>query len=291
MHNRKKIGAVVVLYHPTRSEVENIATYSDEVDYLVIVDNSEDSHEKLLGEVVGIKDHIQYISHVENIGLCKALNEGIAILKNHGCNWTIVFDADSKAHADVFTIYKDILNQYKDIENVALFAPQHSFDRNVKEKYKGYKEVKWAMTSGWMLNCSVFEKIGGFFEPLFVDGLDMDYCYKAAEYGYKVMEVGEAIIEHHPAETKELVLLGKTFKYGWASPYRYFMQARCLTWTSLRYKQKRDILVYLYKWFKVLFLFNEKKKYISEMIKGTKEGRRLYRQYKENSSNRKVRMK
>ena len=78
------------------------------------------------------------------------------------------------------------------------------------------------MTSGWLINIEIFEKQNGFFEELFVDGLDMDYCFKSHENGYLVIECGKAVINHHPAETRNC--LG--FKYGIASPYRYYMQAK-----------------------------------------------------------------
>ena len=62
----------------------------------------------------------------------------------------------------------------------------------------------------------------------------MDYCFKSHENGYLVIECGKAVINHHPAETRNC--LG--FKYGIASPYRYYMQARQLIWCWKRYKKR-----------------------------------------------------
>ena len=127
------------------------------------------------------------------------------------------------------------------------------------------------MTSGCLFNCEIFKKQNGFMEELFVDGLDMDYCFKSHEKGYRIIECGEAVINHHPAETKSF--LG--FKYGIASPNRYYMQARALIWCWKRYKKPRMFGFYLYKWFKVLFLFPNKKMYVRKMIEGTKEANKL----------------
>lgn len=261
------IGAVVVLYNPTQKEVENINSYIDKVDYAVIVDNSDQDNEKFVGIILNGQGKVEYCSEHKNLGLCKGLNLGIEKLKEKGCEWAILFDADSKIGSDIFAIYKNAINDYKKDE-VAVFAPVHIFDRSNNRAYKGYKEVSWSMTSGWLVNIEIFEKQGGFFEELFVDGLDMDYCFKSHENGYKVIECGEAIINHKPAETRRFLW----FKYGIASPYRYYMQARQLIWCWKRYKCNKCFFTYLYKWFKVLFLFPNKKEYIEEMIKGTRDG-------------------
>lgn len=68
------IGSVVVLYNPTKEEVENINTYLSSVDYAVIVDNSTHSNKKLVETLVYDKNKIQYVSKQVNLGLCKALN-------------------------------------------------------------------------------------------------------------------------------------------------------------------------------------------------------------------------
>ena len=159
-----------------------------------------------------------------------------------------------------------------------MFAPVHMFDRSNAMPYSGYKNVEWSMTSGWCVNIDIFKKQNGFFERLFVDGLDMDYCFKSHENGYKIIECGEAVINHHPAETKSF--LG--FKYGIASPYRYYMQARQLIWCWKRYRKPKVFITYLYKWFKVLTLFPEKREYIRNVIQGTREGFSLLRSYKIN---------
>ena len=234
------IGAVVVLYNPTLMEIENINSYINKVDYAVIVDNSDTDNSDKVFSIIDKSKRINYYSEQKNLGLCKGLNLGIEKLKEKGCEWAVLFDADSKIGSDIFTIYKNAINDHKNDE-VAVFAPVHIFDRSNNREYKGYKEVSWSMTSGWLVNIEIFEKQGGFFEELFVDGLDMDYCFKSHKNGYKVIECGEAIINHKPAETRHFLW----FKYGIASPYRYYMQARQLIWCWRRYKNYRCLCIYL----------------------------------------------
>lgn len=268
------IGSVVVLYNPTLMEIENINSYIDKVDYAVIVDNSEIDNREILFSIINNPKKINYYSEKKNLGLCKGLNLGIEKLKEKGCEWAILFDADSKIGSDIFTIYKKAIDDYKN-EKVAVFAPVHIFDRSNNRPYKGYKEVSWSMTSGWLVNIEIFEKQYGFFEELFVDGLDMDYCFKSHENGYKVIECGEAIINHKPAETRQFFW----FKYGIASPYRYYMQARQLIWCWKRYRKIKCLFIYLYKWIKVIIMFRDKISYVKSLKAGTIDGQKLLKKY------------
>ena len=235
----KMIGAVVVLYNPTKNEIQNINLYKDKVDYTVIVDNSSEDNQQMIDSVVGFVSNIIYYSESINMGLAKGFNIGVNILKQQGCDWALLFDADSKIESDIISVYKKAIAECK--RDVAVYSPVHIFERRKNKSYKGYREIDWAMTSGCLYNCEIFKEQKGFFEDLFVDGLDMDYCFKSHENGYKVIECGEAIIKHNPAETRNFFC----FKYGIASPIRYYMQARQLIWCWLRYKKNKIFLIYL----------------------------------------------
>lgn len=274
------IGAVVVLFNPTEKEIKNITTYRDKVEALIIVDNSEISNEQIINKYVEMDTRHIYIKNLYNEGLCKALNKGIGILKSWGYEWCVVFDSDSVLIMDIFTAYKNILETYKDKSKVAVFSPVHTYDRKERVCYEGFKKIEWAMTSGWLLNIPNFVKVGGFFEKLFVDGLDMDYCHRAKEKGYEIIECGQVILEHHPAKTQIVKIFSKIFKYGVASPERYYMQSRALIWNVLRYKKFSDVMFYTYKLGKVILLFPQKWQYIKAIISGTKKGIELYLEYK-----------
>lgn len=268
------IGSVVVLYNPTKDEIENINTYLSEVDYAVIIDNSDVNNEKVVNSLILDLEKIEYYSEGTNLGLCKGLNIGVAILKKKGCDWALLFDADSKIGSNIVSVYKKAIKEYQNKE-VALFAPVHMFDRSSKKPYKGYKCINWSMTSGWLININIFCKQNGFFEELFVDGLDMDYCFKSHENKYEIIECGEAVINHNPAETRSFWGI----KYGIASPQRYYMQARQLIWCWKRYRVMNPLLIYFYKWIKIIFLFPNKQVYLEKMVQGSKEGKRIWKKY------------
>lgn len=275
-----KINSVVVLYNPNESEIENINTYIDKVECVYVIDNSIEDNLFLIEKLVTPFHKVHYVHNVKNVGLCKALNQGVELSIEAGSQWTVVFDADSRMLTDIFEVYRHTIENYEKLDDVAVFAPQHSFDRRKKSVYVGFREVDWAMTSGWLINNEIFKKLHGFFEPLFVDGLDLDYCYYAKEKGFKIVECGEAVLDHKPAISKEYSFLNKKIQLGTASPFRYYLQAKCLVWDYKRYHKLYDVKMYFIKWAKVLLFFDDKKNYVKNLIIGTKDGIKIYKEYK-----------
>lgn len=276
------ICSIVVLYEPTDNELCNILNYYNQVDYSFILDNSKLSNQDKIDNVLRKVEsfHYSYVHFHKNIGLCKALNYGMKEANKRNFDWALLMDSDSEACEHMISLYRNIL-QNENKNNIAALAPIHIFDRSKHVTYEGMKEISWAMTSGCLYNISIFEKLHGFKEELFVDGLDIDYCYKAREKGYKIIEVGSVQVKHFPAESRIFKVGRKEmFKYGYASPWRYYMQARALVWIILRYKPYGEVVTYLYKWCKVIFLFENKNEFIKQMIKGSKEGICLWNEYK-----------
>lgn len=270
------IGSIVVLYNPSIQEIENISSYIEKVDYAVVIDNSIADNQSLIHKVVSGSEKLYYYSEHRNIGLCKGFNIGVNMLAKKGCEWALLLDADSKLDPDIISVYKKSLNHFKNRKDVAVFSPVHVFDRSKAIPYVGYRNVDWSMTSGWLVNVKIFQKQKGFFEDLFVDGLDMDYCYKSHENGFKIIECGQAIINHNPAKTCSILGI----KYGIAPPNRYYMQARQLIWCWKKYKKTNALGIYLYKWIKVILLFPKKAEYIKAMYQGSKEGVSMWKQAK-----------
>lgn len=272
--------SIVVLYEPDNKEIENILDYYDSVDKAYILDNSLESREKIVKEVISkhfgdVDKKAEYIHFHENIGLCKALNHGMKLAADEGFDWALLMDADSTFNSNVVNVYKDYIRE-NDCSKIGVLAPVHLHDRSLERKFEGQRDVSWAMTSGCLYNTALFEKTHGFKEELFVDGLDIDYCYKINRGGYRVVELADAKINHLPGETRSLRFAGIEIKYGIASPWRYYMQARAIMWLIMEYRKPKEILRYAIKWGKVLFLFDNKKEYIQQMIHGTKDGYHLW---------------
>lgn len=265
-------GAVVVLYNPDLSELKNISCYAGVVDVTYIVDNSPNSNYEHLKSLLDIdQKRIIYKHFPDNLGLCKGMNAGITALKKCGCTWVFTMNSDSCFKNDVISIFRNYIAE-NDCSDIAILAPLYDFDRHQAISYDGVKPLKRAMMSGNYVNVEIFEKMGGFLEILFVDGLDNDYCIRCRRKGYRILECGSAVMEHMPCKTHTISILGKKIPYGYDSAKRYYGHARSLAFLIRRYKTIYEFSFYIYKFLKILFLFDHKREYLQAYISGTKDG-------------------
>lgn len=274
------IAAIVVWYNPSVEEIAHVNDYINDVEEVVIMDNSKNNNFCSIKKYIKNYNKIVYRHYVQNVGLCVALNDGLKLINDSGYKWALIMDSDSSFITNIVAVYKKYIQKDNTLD-IAVLSPVHVFDRSKEKPFFGVKNLKWAMTSGCLYNLEIFNIIGGFKQELFVDGLDIDYCYRARKNGYKIIEFSEAKLNHHPGDTKTINLLNRyEFKYGIASPWRYYMQARAIVWLILKYHYVEDVFRYIYKWLKILFLFDNKKKYINEMLKGSIEGVDLWKKDK-----------
>ena len=62
------------------------------------------------------------------------------------------------------------------------------------------------ITSGSLINTSIFSEIGGYNEKLFIDEVDHEYCYRIKMLGYSVLQLENILLNHtlgrqHPVKT------------------------------------------------------------------------------------------
>ena len=250
-----KISSVTILYNFDKDVINNIKTYENFVDEVILIDNSDEKkyYEKYRKDI----EKYTYISMNGNVGIAKALNEGVNYSKEKGYEWVLTMDQDSKFHSDIISKYLKILN-YFNTNDIAVLAPNYFFDRKKTKEYKGYKELSYTMQSGNLINIEIYEKIGKFKEDFFIDGVDYEYCIRANRNKYKVIECGEAILYHNPGITKKTFF---GFKYGYCNSLRIYYQVRNLLWIFSKYKNIKMIAIIIYKFFKILLLFDNKKEY------------------------------
>ncbi len=81
----KNIDAVVVLYHPEESIIENIKTYQ-QVRTIYAIDNSEEYNDNLLKKLKQFENLI-YINNKGNQGIAHALNVGAKLAIENSADW------------------------------------------------------------------------------------------------------------------------------------------------------------------------------------------------------------
>ncbi|MBQ6570829.1 glycosyltransferase [Candidatus Saccharibacteria bacterium] len=187
------LAAAVILYHPTDADLANISTYLDDVDRLFVVDNTEGENNE---SRLPVSDKIKYIWKNENLGVAAALNLAATLAKKEGYTWLLTNDQDTSFRAGVLPALK---NHAATVDNslIAIVAPWHKTKLKSRRPRKNPDYPHDVMTSGNLLNLAIWEKLGGFDEDLFIDGVDLEYCIRLKKFGYKIFRDNSLEIDHN----------------------------------------------------------------------------------------------
>ena len=268
-----KVSCIVVCYNPSSEVVKNIETYINFVDKVIIVDNSDIDNSTLFSELKE-KYHLIYLPLFNNTGIAHALNVGVAKSIELNFEYIITMDQDSCFYNNLVEVYKEFI-QHNDIKNIAALSPSYKTDRVIqlrKNSSLDHEEKLITMQSGTLFFSKKFEIIGKFNEDLFLDVVDWEYFFRLHKLGFKTIQCNKAILQHAPAESLPIFKFrGKQFSVGVASPLRYYYQIRNLLWCILNIKSYFMLKTIAYKFFKIVFLFDNKKEYLAYAMKAIKD--------------------
>jgi len=194
-----KIALIIVLYNPNEEEVRsNISSYTDAVDLIITIDNSEISKHTLSNNNKTI-----HIRNNNNLGIAKALNQGIKKAIEEKYRYVVLMDQDSlffnasKAIPELFYALKDKEKNFMASSLIinAGIAPTPNKSR--------LTYVESCITSGTMIDLSMTEVIGLHDEKLFIDYVDFEYCLRAKNLGYEIVKANYSTLKHQIGDSKK----------------------------------------------------------------------------------------
>lgn len=233
--------ASVVLYNPKDDVFDNIKTYADFVDNLIIVDNSERKNIKLISLIKNYyKNKLIYINNNGNLGIASALNIACSKAISLGFDWILTMDQDSSFVN--FTHYKDCLLNIQNISNVCLLSAnttRNALEKLPKNQTFDYEEKFIVITSANIINLKYFNKIGSFDDDLFIDMVDYDFCAKIKKLNLRILYFKDVLVEHALGELylRKNLLTGKK-KYKVEHNYqRVYYISRNSLYLSMKYRK------------------------------------------------------
>lgn len=284
------IGAGIVTYNPKISRLsDNIKKLKEQVSSIIIVDNGSDNIDSIQDAVNNLSC-VKIIKNSSNLGVGAALNQIINGLSEQKIDWALLMDQDSIIADNLIKEYKKYIS-----DKVGLLSP-YIIDINkitleeynsIRKKLSPISVIQFAITSGSMININVFNKIGGFDESLFIDGIDTDYSKRLTINDYKQYRVNRTYILHEvgKAEPTHFFRVHKdnagklSFRRYYRtnhSPQRIYYMARNNIIITKRYKKyystiKGYTFLIRYMLAKALFEKN-KKEVLKHIFKGIKDG-------------------
>jgi rhamnosyltransferase len=208
------VCAVVVTHHPDLALLTALLdALAAQVGRVVVVDNASPGPE--VRTACAARFGVDWLPLPENRGLATALNEGIAYARTlPQVSHVLLMDQDSVPEPGMVATLKAALQHLSGSTRVAAVGPRYrdpreegdaSFVRirfpfNHKAACGGDCDqvaCDFLITSGSLIPLTVLEAVGGMDDGLFIDNVDLEWCFRAKGCGYALFGVCAARMRHH----------------------------------------------------------------------------------------------
>jgi len=239
---KTKIYLVIVTYKTEEDSLEKLLnSIKFQVDKVLIVDNTPNftnGLEKFRDE----KTEAIYLN--ENTGIAYAQNFGIKKAIEEGADFIMLSDDDTLYPENYVNEMLKVFQKKKE-EKIAAVAPsfknvltgkKNSFVLKSTIGFRkicpssGYYEIFQAIASGLILNAKYLKEIGLMNEKLFMDYVDLEWCWRAIKKGYKIIGNANVIIEHKLGDYSKTMSGKQIFL---RNPLRHYYITRNNTYLAL----------------------------------------------------------
>lgn len=203
-----QVGVSIVAYRPEAETLHRLlAALAGQVGVVFLVDNGEAATR--LGAIDGglgaLDGGVVVIDAGGNLGVAAGHNLALTRIFGAGCSHALLFDQDSLPQGDMIgellRVEQGLLDGCHDIAAIGPqviakedgrhagfvrfsgLRPSIRFDADADQPVLASR-CDFLITSGTLLRREVFERVGPFAEDLFIDNVDIEWCYRAASVGY-----------------------------------------------------------------------------------------------------------
>ena len=227
------IAAGIVLFNPDLLRLEkNINAIVNQVDSLIIIDNSPSPQENIKRQLNNYKN-IKVIYNDSNLGVAKALNQMCSLALDDGHDWILTLDQDSICPNNIIEEYKTRMSKTE----VGILCPVIN-DMNNPNGYIDFHEdifVDKCITSGSLVNLDIWKKISGFDEWMFIDFVDFDYSKRLIMNNFKILKVHNVILTHEIGSIRIYKFFSKKIHVMNHSAFRKYYMARNNIYLAKKY--------------------------------------------------------
>lgn len=283
------VYAIVVCYHPDSTLLHTLLTaLLPQISHAVLVNN---------GPPFGLSPEfplhkLTLIQLNSNIGVATALNKGITMAIAAGATYILSFDQDSiPSDTMVAHLVAAAQKLRRQGENIAAVGPL-LIDRRSRSRTP-FVRIKWhgitrnycsgsasqihptdfLVTSGMLVPTPVFSSVGLPEEGLFIDNIDMEWCFRARSMGYALYGVCDAVMQHSVGDHVYRLGPFSLYRHNPVRQYyimrnRLWLYSRCYTPASWIFQ---DAIRALFKVFVFSFVFAPRIKNIQMIYRGVRD--------------------
>ncbi|QUX94548.1 hypothetical protein C0J08_03585 [Marinomonas sp. CT5] len=231
-----QLACVIVTFNPESEYFKKVIDriIKNQV-FIYLVDNGSENIDELSSI---LPSSVFLIDLADNVGIAKAQNIGIQQAFSSGAEYIWLSDQDTIYPSDYAAKMMDVIESLE-ATNTPFGAVGPSFielNRNRVEAFvrfeywgkrfqpeKGLNSVAHLIASGMIFSKSAFELVGPKREDLFIDWVDLEWCWRANSKGLQVFGTGDVIIEHNLGDVMVKVA---SKQISIRSPFRHYFIIR-----------------------------------------------------------------
>jgi rhamnosyltransferase len=282
---QEKICGVVVTYFPPDGMKSRLSKIAKHVDLLLVVDNSASDKVSSLLVAAAAEIGAQLLLNSYNLGIAKALNQGVEFARANGATWVVFFDQDSEPNSDFRSEFDDIYSAYAEGEPLGVIGSNYFLSGHAVARYptespdgKNYMPITSVITSGSAYAMAMLSRLGPFKDDYFIDCVDTEYCWRARTNGYAVCITIKPLVTHTIGTPTRHKVLGRDMTTWNHSAFRRYFIGRnnILLFQEYFYRLPADcfdLLGYVLKTaMKICVVEQERRKKLSYLLLGIWHG-------------------
>jgi len=279
---KNDICCIIITYNPSNELEKLLNIIINQVSKIIIIDNfSKEENYKLIQSSKQF-DKITIIRNNFNLGIAKALNQGLSFAKELGFNWAITFDQDTIPFSDIVDTLLDVYNDFFEKDLIGAIGV-NSIDINnnlylTPRQGSSYSIREYVITSGTLLSLQSFTDINGFFDDLFIDNVDIDYSIRLKLNGKISLLTSKCGMVHKPGNSISKKYFGINIEsFNHNSLRKYYMSRNNFILTK-KYIFRLPLFIlkmnffYLISLLKMIIVENDRRRKIKFTFKGIYDG-------------------
>jgi rhamnosyltransferase len=200
------IDAVLVTYFPEKELLSKVIdSIANQVRFIYIVDNTPSLDWTVVGSsnsiIIRLGDNFG-ISHAQNIGIKKSMSESsdYILLSDQDTlypqyfvsNMLLTYDSLDQKVVALVPLFKDINH----LTNNEGFITKGKLGFNRIFPITGTFNILHGIASGMVIRTNLIDHVGLMDEDLFIDWVDIEWCWRANKKGYLVVGNADVCITH-----------------------------------------------------------------------------------------------
>lgn len=241
------VAAVVVTYFPDLDRLRTVLqALAGQVDGVFVVDNSGDGRttEGIAAVCAGIAATL--LPQATNCGLAAGFNTGLRSARQAGFTHGLLMDQDSLPQEGMARRLVETWVRESGQGGIAAIGPRF-FDRRgavpasfsragfpvnrpapARERGGSVFECDYLISSGCLIALAALDRVGELREDLFIDNIDMEWCFRARAMGLRLLGEGAAVLEHELGDARARLPFGRIAIVHGPRRLYYIMRNRVL---------------------------------------------------------------